>query len=136
MKRFTTLMVFVFVIAVSVVTAQDVKTVKGGTLNGRASSLPAPEYPEGVTAPPTSVVVNVLIDESGSVIFAEAEINSRAVQRNADGTMTPFLPAEPALRIAAENAARLAKFAPTMLSGTAWTPCALYRCAKAFARVL
>lgn len=78
------------------------KTVTGGVLNGRASSLPAPAYPPAAVAVRAqgAVSVQVKIDESGSVIEAAA------------------VSGHPLLRAAAEAAAREAKFAPTLLSGT------------------
>lgn len=77
------------------------KALNGGVLNGKASSLPAPEYPliarqahaEG------QVNVEVLIDEGGNVIAA----------RSVSG--------HPLLQSAAVTAARRATFTPTRLAG-------------------
>ncbi|MGB7068447.1 MAG: TonB family protein [Pyrinomonadaceae bacterium] len=79
------------------------KTVSGGVLNGKATNLPKPPYPAAARAVRASgaVTVQVLIDESGRVVSA-----------NATG-------GHPLLRNAAENAARGARFSPTMLSGQA-----------------
>ena len=71
-----------------------------GVINGRASNLPKPNYPPAAVAVNAQgkVDVQVLIDESGRVISA------KAVSGN------------PLLRLAAENAARNARFTPTLLS--------------------
>ena len=71
--------------------------ISGGMLNGKAIYLPLPEVPAGQ---PTGVVmVQVLIDEQGTVIDAKA----------VSGPAT--------LHVAAVNAARLARFMPTVLAG-------------------
>lgn len=77
------------------------KTVSGGVLNGKATSLPKPAYPPAARAVRASgaVAVQVLISESGSVISANA------------------VSGHPLLRAAAEGAARGARFSPTLLSG-------------------
>jgi TonB family protein len=79
------------------------KTVSGGVLNGKATSLPKPAYPAAAIAVRAggSVSVQVTISESGSVISASA------------------VSGHPLLRAAAEGAARGARFSPTMLSGQA-----------------
>jgi len=77
------------------------KTVSGGVLNGKATSLPKPGYPPAAKAVHAggAVSVQVLISESGSVISASA------------------VSGHPLLRAAAEAAARGARFSPTLLSG-------------------
>jgi hypothetical protein len=71
--------------------------ISGGMLNGKAIYLPLPEAPAGQ---PTGVVmVQVLIDEQGSVIDAKAVAGPAA------------------LHALAVNAARLARFMPTVLAG-------------------
>jgi protein TonB len=77
------------------------KPISGGILNGRALSLPAPAYPDVAKRARTSgtVEVEVVIDTNGKVISAKA-------------VHGPVL-----LQQAAEMAARLAKFTPTLLSG-------------------
>lgn len=77
------------------------KTVSGGVLNGKATSLPKPPYPPAARAVRAAgaVSVQVLISESGSVISANA------------------VSGHPLLRAAAEGAARGARFSPTLLSG-------------------
>jgi protein TonB len=77
------------------------KTVSGGVLNGKATSLPKPAYPAAARAVQASGPVNVqvLIDESGHVVSASA------------------VSGHPLLRAAAVSAARGARFSPTLLSG-------------------
>lgn len=77
------------------------KQISGGVLNGKATSLPKPPYPPAARAVRASgaVSVQVLIDESGSVVSASA------------------VSGHPLLRAAAVQAARGARFSPTMLSG-------------------
>ncbi len=78
-----------------------VKKISGGVLNGKASSLPAPEYPAAARAVNASGAVNiqVTINEQGDIVSATA------------------VSGHPLLRQAAEEAARKAKFAPTLLQG-------------------
>jgi TonB family protein len=75
--------------------------ISGGVLNGKAISLPAPEYPAIAKQAKASgaVLVQVTIDENGSVIAAHA----------ASG--------HPLLQAPAVAAARQAKFSPTLLMG-------------------
>ena len=77
------------------------KPVSGGVLNGKAISLPKPLYPSGAKMMRASgmVTVEVLLNEEGKVISARA----------VDGIIS--------LRQAAVDAARLARFSPTILSG-------------------
>ncbi|MDT5062947.1 MAG: Ca-activated chloride channel [Acidobacteriota bacterium] len=81
--------------------AAAAKPVSGGVLNGKAISLPKPLYPQGAKSMHVSgmVTVEVLLNEEGKVISARA----------VDGIIS--------LRQAAVDAARLARFSPTMLSG-------------------
>lgn len=77
------------------------KPISGGVLNGKARSLPKPPYPPAARAVRAdgAVQVQVVIDEAGNVISASA------------------VSGHPLLRQAAAQAARGAKFSPTMLSG-------------------
>jgi protein TonB len=79
------------------------KKISGGVLNGKATSLPKPPYPAAARAVRAAGAVNVqvTISESGSVVSASA------------------VSGHPLLRQAAEQAARSARFAPTLLSGQA-----------------
>ena len=72
------------------------KPINGGMLNGKAIYLPQPEAIGDATG---VVLVQVLIDEQGTVIEARA----------VSGPQT--------LHVAAVTAARLARFSPTMLMG-------------------
>lgn len=75
--------------------------ISGGVLNGKAISLPKPSYPAIARAAHASgtVVVQVLIDENGNVVSAQA------------------VSGHPLLQAVAVGAARQAKFSPTKLSG-------------------
>ncbi len=75
--------------------------INGGVLNGKATSLPKPEYPAAARAVKAagSVSVQVTVGENGEVESAEA------------------LSGHPLLRAAAVEAARGARFSPTLLSG-------------------
>ncbi|MDQ3748065.1 MAG: energy transducer TonB, partial [Acidobacteriota bacterium] len=77
------------------------KSISGGIINGKATSLPKPPYPAAARAVRASGAVNVqvTIDESGNVVSVSA------------------VSGHPLLRAAAEQAARKAGFAPTLLSG-------------------
>jgi TonB family protein len=99
---FLTLSLFVFN-DVRAQTKKAVERISTGVINGRAVSLPKPEYPDaaqkaGITG---KVNVQVEIDESGKVVSA------KAVSGIEDAS----------IRKAAETAALQAKFAPTLLSG-------------------
>ena len=76
-------------------------TVKGGILNGKAISKPAPAYPAVAKAARAqgTVVVNIVVDEAGRVSEAVA----------ASG--------HPLLQEAAVAAVRQWRFTPTLLSG-------------------
>jgi TonB family protein len=75
--------------------------VSGGVLNGKAISLPRPAYPPIARQAHASgtVVVQVVIDEEGNVIWARA------------------VSGHPLLQAVARQAALGAKFSPTKLSG-------------------
>ena len=75
--------------------------INGGVLNGKAITLPLPEYPEIARAAKAAgtVTVQVTVDEDGNVVSADA------------------VAGHPLLRAAAVTAAKQAKFSPTKLSG-------------------
>ena len=77
------------------------RAINGGVLNGKAASLPVPEYPAIARAAHASGTVNVqiLIDEGGNVIEATA------------------VSGHPLLRAAAQAAAKEAKFTATRVNG-------------------
>ena len=79
----------------------NVRTISGGVLNGKATSLPKPVYPPSAKQVNASgtVIVQVVVDEKGNVVTAQA------------------ISGHPLLRAAAVAAARQAKFSPTRLSG-------------------
>jgi len=81
--------------------SQPPEMVKGGVLNSKAIELPEPEYPEEARRSHAGgrVIVSVIVDETGKTISAEVE----------DG---PIL-----FRRAALEAARKAKFKPTLVDG-------------------
>lgn len=77
------------------------RIVHGGIINGRAISLPKPEYPSTARNAHVSgtVAVQITIDETGKVVFACA------------------VSGHPLLQPAAEHAAMSARFTPTLLEG-------------------
>lgn len=79
---------------------KKVTLVSGGVVNGQATSLPKPVYPQTAKSVNASgeVSVQVMIDENGKVISAKA------------------VSGHPLLRTVSEQAARSAKFKPTTLS--------------------
>ena len=81
--------------------SRSVRTISGGVLNGKATSLPKPAYPPMAKQANASgtVIVQVLVDENGNVVSAQV------------------VSGHPLLRPAAIAAARQAKFSPTKLSG-------------------
>ena len=112
---------FLMMLSLCVLTtaAQDTpKTIKGGVLNGKAISLPKPEYPAEARAAGLEgmVYVDVVIDETGAVISAVAATEPRKMHRS-DRDSSEVPPADPILREAAEKAALEAKFSPTLLGG-------------------
>jgi protein TonB len=70
--------------------------ISGGVLNSKAIYFPMPEAPAGESG---VVLVAVVVDESGSVVEARA------------------ISGPPALHALAVNAARLARFSPTLMMG-------------------
>jgi TonB family protein len=77
------------------------KMIMGGVLNGRAINLPLPRYPDIARAARASgsVTVQIVVDKEGNVALAKA------------------VSGHPLLQTAAVEAARGAKFRPTLLSG-------------------
>ena len=82
-------------------TPKKAVTQSMGVLNGKATSLPKPNYPAAAKAVRAAgqVSVQILIDENGNVVSANA------------------VSGHPLLQASAEAAARNARFSPTMLSG-------------------
>ena len=79
------------------------RTVSGGVINSKAVELVKPIFPAAARAVRASgeVVVQILIDENGNVIFAKA-VSGHAL-----------------LRAASEKAARQSRFSPTVIGGKA-----------------
>lgn len=86
---------------IEVIAPKSNAPVSLGVLNGRALSLPKPDYPQKAVAARAAgrVVVQVTIDESGKVISAVAQSGPSVLQK-------------PAL-----DAAYKARFSPTLVSG-------------------
>jgi TonB family protein len=82
-------------------TNRQIAPIRGGILNGKAISLPKPPYPPIAKAAHASgtVVVQIIVDERGCVISAQA------------------VSGHPLLQQAAVQAAHHACFPPTRLSG-------------------
>jgi TonB family protein len=80
---------------------EEAAPAEGGILNSKAIQLPAPKYPEEAKKNHESgqVQVQVLVDETGKVISAEATFGSES------------------LRAAAVTAAKLARFKPVIVDG-------------------
>lgn len=76
-------------------------TISGGVLNGKAIEMPKPAYPAIAKAANATgtVVVQVTVDESGNVTSARA------------------ISGHPLLQASAVQAARQARFSPTIISG-------------------
>jgi TonB family protein len=81
--------------------SDNVRSISGGVLNGKATNLVKPAYPAAAKAVKAQGAVNVqvTIDEKGNVISATA------------------VSGHPLLREAAVTAARASKFSPTTLEG-------------------
>jgi TonB family protein len=92
-----------FIAIASSAPSGSARSVQGGVLNGKAVYKPQPHYPAGAKAVRAQgiVTVAVTVDETGKVISARA-INN---------------PPDLSLARASEEAARQARFMPTLLSG-------------------
>ena len=91
------------------------KIINGGVLNGKAVSLPRPEYPDTARKARVegAVRVEIIIDEDGNIEAA------KAVKEDPSGSemAVEVVDGWEALRSAAESAALEARFSPTLLSG-------------------
>jgi TonB family protein len=110
-------------VGIAAVSAQnrEVRTVNGGVLNGKAISLPKPEYPDEAkkAGAEGAIAVSVTIDEEGNVTSATAAKYQPVMKTEESGTdgTAEAKPTHPLLSEAAEKAAMGAKFSPTLLSG-------------------
>ena len=92
-----------FLVFLSAVYSQTsaAKTISSGILNGKALTLPKPDYPDDLKGVTGEIRVQVLIDETGKVVKA-------SVVSGIDNLI---------LRTAAIEAAKRSTFSPTLLSG-------------------
>ena len=109
--------------------AEITKEIQGGILNGKAKSLPKPEYSEDwkLAGIQGTVSVAVTIDEEGNVISAEPVTdnkkkivlapNSGATAASENYVVSKVEPPNPLLQESAKQAALKAKFSPTLLDG-------------------
>jgi TonB family protein len=101
---------------------KDSNIINGGVINGKAVSLPKPEYPDEAKKANVggTVTVKVIIDEEGNVTSADIVSGTRKVYNTDEtGTIAEIeeAPEKKLLYESAEKAAKQAKFAPTLLSG-------------------
>ncbi len=115
MKRIVSIAVVLLVSAVFLAAQDTPKQINGGVLNGKAVSLPRPEYPEEARRAGfgAEVRVQVLIDENGDVISSSA----LRIKAEESGHAPEINDLHYLLSEAAEKAALEAKFSPTLLSG-------------------
>lgn len=116
MKRFSLMIVLIAAAAIcSFAQSEAPKVIRGGVLNGKAVSLPKPEYPAVAKAARIGglVQVAIVVDENGNVESANAVRNEKEETEEP----TQVTDAKAALRAAAEEAALKAQFSPTLLSG-------------------
>lgn len=120
MKRIVLFLIAIFALsAFAYGQTEASKVINGGILNGKAVSLPKPAYPAEAREAKAegAVAVDIVIDETGSVVTAEAQLQDQSVPKSEDGTPVEVREVHFALRAAAEEAAMKAKFSPTLLSG-------------------
>jgi len=118
MQRVISVVIGVMVAAMIAAGQTAVKEIQGGILNGKAVSLPKPDYPDYLKAAGIegTIFVDVVIDEDGNVISAVAASKPRMLPISRDEKEDVPV-ADPILRSAAEEAALKASFSPTMLNG-------------------
>lgn len=107
---------------VSKISSDVPRTIYGGILNGKSTSLPKPEYSkEQLKLEGKEIVrVKVLVDEYGNVASADLVTEPFSDhQQGDDGNPVTTVPeaVSPILEEACLNAAKAAKFSPTLLSG-------------------
>jgi TonB family protein len=99
---------------------QDVpRSINGGVLNGKAVSLPKPEFPaEAKSAHVSGVVrVQITINEAGVVESAKAVTDDEECDQDETRSGSDRCRGLILLRDSAERAAIQARFSPTLLSG-------------------
>jgi outer membrane biosynthesis protein TonB len=112
--------VIVTLVAASALAQSPARSIlNAGILNGRAVTMPKPEYPEIARQACIGgiVAVNVVVDESGLVIEASADPLDQHTSKKPDGTEAERRKLDPALIQAAESAARQATFKPFQIRG-------------------
>ncbi|HVF48235.1 MAG TPA: energy transducer TonB [Pyrinomonadaceae bacterium] len=119
MKAFSTLFLMCVIAAGAAIAQEAPRTISAGVLNGKAISLPQPEYPESARLADIggTVRVDVVIDEGGGVVSAIADTMDQHEVYDANGIKLAPAGVDPALREAAEKAARQARFAPVLIAG-------------------
>jgi TonB family protein len=122
MNKYFLAFAFVFFPLVSISAQSEPKQINGGILNGKATSIPKPEYPEAAKAAGHEgvVYVKVTIDEAGNVVSAVSDDQVRKVykaSKEGESVADEQPVADILLRDAAERAAWNAKFSPTRLNG-------------------
>ena len=113
---FICLLALLFCGTFSIAAQAEPRVISGGVVNSKATKLPQPEYPESlkIAGIGGKVQIMVLIGEDGNVMSAEHLIPEPTRGRQSDSDVAR---PHPLLVEAALEAARQAKFAPTLLSG-------------------
>lgn len=123
MQRIAPIFALVTILSLATVlgSAQDIREVSGGILNGKAVKMPKPEYADELrdSGIGGTVKIAVLIDEEGNVVTAEPVYDEDVVFRSGGRTVEKQRSEQPHPMLVAEakKAALEAKFAPTILSG-------------------
>ena len=81
MKRFSILLAVVFVLAFLMsASAQEVKVVNGGIVNGKATSLPKPMYPEAAKAAKVEGMIGVDVEIAENGMTADISLRLQNLQ--------------------------------------------------------
>jgi TonB family protein len=117
MNRFLIVSIILTLSAIAAFGQTQDRIIQGGVLNGKAVRLPKPTFPDEakIAKAGGTVEVAVLIDEGGNVISAKRVSKAKDT---AAGAITESQRLRALLEDAAESAARLAKFSPTLVDGT------------------
>ncbi|MGD9630981.1 MAG: energy transducer TonB [Pyrinomonadaceae bacterium] len=105
--------VLLSVLSAASLAQETTKAINGGVLNGKAKSIPKPEYPEDLRASGIQGVVRVevIVDEGGTVISAEPVTEAKPRSTEAETAFQLLFPY-------ARSAALEARFSPTFLKGS------------------